>query len=164
VKIFAAACFSIAVLSNCHIAFAQDSGPAPTDPDRQVISTCLDAAWGGHEAPSTCIGKISSPCLAAITEDGADPVVACLQRERSVWDELLNAKYKSVMAASEGDLKAQLKSAQLAWIKTRDQTCDWEDASWSGAPMAVSAYEQCLMYETGFRAVTLWRWAAFERR
>ncbi|WP_237154238.1 lysozyme inhibitor LprI family protein [Oryzibacter oryziterrae] len=144
---------------------AQDNGDRkPTDADRKVIAACLDESWSNHRAPTGCIGKISDACLAANTEDGDEPVFECLERERVVWDELLNAKYKSVMEASQGDLKKQLKAVQQSWIKTRDMTCDWEHASWEGAPMGNTAYTRCTLYETAYRAVTLWGWAAFERR
>jgi uncharacterized protein YecT (DUF1311 family) len=98
---------------------------APDAKDAAVINLCLagllktDAGPEKYEA--ACLLKVADRCM------GADPTsvssgreIECLDRERLVWDQIINDSYKSVMAAIEPDQATKLREVQKAWIHSRD--------------------------------------------
>ena len=54
--------------------------------------------------------------------------IDCLDRERLVWDKVLNNSYKTMMKALDADQQTRLREMQRSWMQTRDLTCAfWYD-------------------------------------
>ena len=50
-------------------------------------------------------------------------MAACFRREAFIWDDLLNANYKSLRGDLDPQQAARLREMQRAWIASRDATC-----------------------------------------
>ena len=95
-------------------AFAQDK--KPNAKDSAAIEKCIKTKTGRHWAWEQCIGIISEPC--AKSEESMPPseVIACEDRERAVWDSILNESYRRLRAALDDEQKGKLQEMQRAWI------------------------------------------------
>jgi uncharacterized protein YecT (DUF1311 family) len=67
---------------------------------------------------------VARPCMggdeAAVS---ARCQIACLDRERLVWDKIIDDSDKAMMTALEPDQQVRLREMQRSWINTRDLTC-----------------------------------------
>jgi uncharacterized protein YecT (DUF1311 family) len=50
-------------------------------------------------------------------------MVACSERERAVWDAMLNGAYEALREGFDAIQRAALRDAQRAWIAYRDKNC-----------------------------------------
>ena len=78
--------------------------------------------------------------------------IACADAEMKAWDKRLNAAYKAFGAANPGPLAAAAKTAQRAWIKSRDANCALLVSLTGDGSMAGPASAHCLARETAWRA------------
>ncbi|XDA96803.1 lysozyme inhibitor LprI family protein [Sulfitobacter sp. LCG007] len=118
---------------------------------------CLEAA-SDDTARRACIGAAAELCMEETDGGSTTPVMGgCLDRERSYWDDRLNASYgeaKDYAAefdagnGSEGALGNALVKMQRAWIPFRDSACAFEAAQWSNGTGAGPAATACLMQIT----------------
>jgi uncharacterized protein YecT (DUF1311 family) len=132
-------------------ALAQDK-PAPKD--SAAIEKCLKAKTGHGWAWEQCIGLISEPC---VKDEGSMPpseVIACYDRERAVWDDILNKSYQVLRKALDEDQQAKLREMQRAWIASRDKTCAFLYDYFQGS-MANPMMAACLSRTTGRQALYL---------
>jgi uncharacterized protein YecT (DUF1311 family) len=131
----------------------------PPDPrDAAVIDQCLaglaKTGSGPEKYEAACLLKVANPCMGkdpASASDGRQ--IECLDRERLVWDKIINDSYKSVMNAIEPDQAKKLREVQNAWIHSRDITCDFQGS------MAYPMIASCNNRETARRALYLWTFA-----
>ena len=101
--------------------------------DAAVIQGCLatlDKRSVGpeiHEA--TCLLKVANPCIGGDRGAVSDrKQIECLDRERVVWDRIVNDSYKTMMNGLEPEQTGKLRDMQRAWIQVRDLTCGfWYD-------------------------------------
>lgn len=134
--------------------------------DAQTES-CLASATGYAEK-TACIGESSGLCMNTPLGGSTVGMGACLDRELSYWDAMLNTNYQAQMirakAADEEakaynpDLASQanaLREMQRAWITYRDAACDYERSKWGGGTGGGPATYACLMDLTGQQALRL---------
>jgi uncharacterized protein YecT (DUF1311 family) len=141
---------------------AKAEAPAPRDV--ATIDACLTKLDNGRATQAavvaTCLLKVADPCIGG--DEGAVPdrkQIDCLDRERLVWDGIVNDSYKAVMAAVEPDVAAKLREAQRAWMRDRDLTCGFYYDFYQGT-MARPMIAACTNSETARRAIFLRRFAA----
>ena len=103
-------------------------------------------------AAESCIGSISKSCLSD-AKSTADQN-ACIDRERKVWDNILNESYRRLREKLDAAQQAKLRDMQRAWIASRDATCRFYREYYQGtmaSPMAAA----CVNRETARRALFL---------
>jgi uncharacterized protein YecT (DUF1311 family) len=141
---------------------ARADGPAAKD--IATIGDCLHhrgkprASQEAEEA--ACLMSVAKPCMGG-DEAAASSArqIACLDRERLVWDKIVNDSDKAMMAALEPDQQAKLREMQRSWIQTRDLTCAfWYD--YFQGTMANPMIAYCNNRETARRAIFLRVFAA----
>jgi uncharacterized protein YecT (DUF1311 family) len=80
--------------------------------------------------------------------------IDCLDRERLVWDRIVNDSYKAMMAALDPEQQVKLREMQRSWIQTRDLTCMFWSDYFQGT-MANPMIASCTNRETARRAILL---------
>ncbi|HZQ14278.1 MAG TPA: lysozyme inhibitor LprI family protein [Pseudolabrys sp.] len=131
-------------------ALAQDK---PSAKDSAAVEKCIKAKTGRHWAWEQCIGIISEPC----TKDDGMPdreVIVCEDRERAVWDDILNKSYQALTKALDEEQKVKLREMQRAWIASRDKSCGFLYDYFQGT-MANPMIAACTARETARRALYL---------
>jgi uncharacterized protein YecT (DUF1311 family) len=132
---------------------------APAAKDIATIGDCLHhrgkprASQEAEEA--ACLMIVARPCMGG-DEAGASSrrKIACLDRERGVWDQIVNDSYKAMMTALDPDQQTKLREMQRSWIQTRDLTCGfWYD--YFQGTMANPLIAYCNNRETARRAIFL---------
>lgn len=98
----------------------------------------------------------SDPCAQA---ESATQLAAneCWQQQADKADKALNATYGKLIAAFRaGNANAApVVNAQLAWIPTRDKTCDYERSLYDGGSIMPAIYGQCVASMTQARTKRL---------
>jgi uncharacterized protein YecT (DUF1311 family) len=145
----------------CGVAFATlpAGADSPDAKDATTINACLaalDKGSAGQEIyESKCLLKVAGPCIggdAASASDGKQ--IGCLDRERLVWDKIINDSYKTMMNGLEPEQATKLRDMQRAWIHVRDLTCTfWYD--YFQGTMANLMIASCQNRETARRAIYL---------
>jgi uncharacterized protein YecT (DUF1311 family) len=141
---------------------ARADGPAAKDV--ATIGDCLrkrDRPGGSQEAAeAACLMTVARPCMGGNeAEAGSRRQIACLDRERLVWDKIVNDSDKAMMAALEPDQQTKLREMQRSWIQTRDLSCAfWYD--YFQGTMANPMIAYCNNRETARRAIFLRVFAA----
>lgn len=79
----------------------------------------------------------------------------CAHKEYEAADAELNKAYNRLAAKLDEEQRGQLKTAELAWIKYRDATCDFEGAFYKGGTMRPMIESFCLARVTGARTAEL---------
>ena len=129
------------------------------------IGDCLrkqdNKKGGSQEADeAACLMTVAKPCMGG-DETGVSSrrQIECLDRERLVWDKIINDSYKTMMNALEPDQQTKLREMQRSWIHTRDLTCAfWYD--YFQGTMANPMIAYCNNRETARRAIFLRIFAA----
>jgi len=137
-------------------------GPAcaqsPTPADEEQIAACLqsqrDAERDGHD----CIGRIADKCLDAPDGQSTLGMVQCLDRETKVWDEILNDEYNRLLGALPKAAADSVRSAERAWLATRDADCHVAYDIFEGGTMAQPIAARCMLDHVGARALQLRDW------
>ena len=132
-------------------ALAQDK-PAPKD--SATIERCVKAKTGRHWAWEQCIGIISEPCTKDEASMPPSEVIACEERERLVWDDILNKSYQALLKALDQDQQVKLREMQRAWIAWRDKNCEFLYDYFQGT-MANPMIATCVSRATGMQALYL---------
>jgi uncharacterized protein YecT (DUF1311 family) len=147
------------------------AGPLPARADAAAatdvatIGDCLrkqDKARGSQEAEeAACLMTVAKPCMGGDeTSASSRRQIECLDRERSVWDKIVNDSYKTMIDALEPDQRDKLREMQRSWIHTRDLTCAfWYD--YFQGTMANPMIAYCNNRETARRAIFLRIFAAY---
>ena len=68
----------------------------------------------------------------------------CAHREFQAADAELNKTYNRLAGVLDADEKALLKASELAWIKYRDSTCEFESSQYKGGTMRPMIESFCL--------------------
>jgi uncharacterized protein YecT (DUF1311 family) len=132
-------------------AFAQDK---PDAKDAAAIEKCIKTKTGRHWAWEQCIGLISEPCSKNEVSMSPSEVIACANRERAVWDDILNKSYQILRKALDADQEPKLREMQRAWIASRDKNCKFLYDYFQGS-MANPMMAACLSRATGMQALYL---------
>ena len=143
---------SLTCFLTCHAAVAE----TPDAQDVRKITACLqrfDKAAAAQEAYEACMSKIADPCING--DEGRDrKQIECFDRERMVWDKIVNDSYKTIMDGIEPEQQEKLRAVQRSWIQTRDLTCNFWYDFFQGS-MAYPMIAQCNNRETARRAIYL---------
>src|ERR1700722_9916381 len=91
-----------AALTLCGVPSAHAEGPDAKDV--AVINSCLaelkKTDFGLEKYEAGCLLKVANPCMGADPANASDGrQIECLDRERLVWDKIINDSCKSVMKA-----------------------------------------------------------------
>ncbi len=152
--------------------------------DRAAVAACLklaaDAAKGGvssADAPAgenidakasmaakaanpskpdaaSCIGVVSTPCLAVPTNVSTMAMADCLRRETAIWDECLNAAYKSWTSKCDSpDICEARRKLERAWLAYRDARCTLPHVEAQGGTIAIIEDADCLLDATARQAI-----------
>ena len=132
-------------------AFAQDK---PAAKDVAAIEKCIKNKTGRHWAWEQCIGIISEPCAKNEGSMPSSEVIACEDRERAVWDGILNESYRRLRDALDDEQKGKLQAMQRAWMTSRDKNCEFLYDYFQGT-MANPMIAACLSRATGMQALYL---------
>jgi uncharacterized protein YecT (DUF1311 family) len=136
---------------------------APDAKDVAVINSCLTELKKTDSAPekyeAACLLKVADPCMGADPASASDGrQIKCLDRERLVWDKIINDSYKSLMKAIEPEQANKLREVQKVWTHSRDVTCEFFYDYFQGS-MAYPMMASCNNRETARRALYLWTFA-----
>lgn len=134
---------------------------APAAKDVATISDCLrkqDKKKGGgtqEGEEAACLMTVAKSCMGGDEAAANDRrKIDCLDRERQVWDQILNDSYKAMMNALDPDQQGKLREMQRSWIASRDLTCAfWYD--YFQGTMANPMIASCNNRETARRAIFL---------
>jgi uncharacterized protein YecT (DUF1311 family) len=85
-------------------------------------------------------------------------MVACHDRETKVWDDLLNAEYRRLLALTEGQTKDDIVKAQRQWVGLRDMDCAIPYALFEGGTMAQPIGANCVLENTAERMLQVRAW------
>jgi uncharacterized protein YecT (DUF1311 family) len=148
-----AAAVILAVVALAPAVFAQSGGPGADD--TKDIEDCIKVAAGpapDMPAAAKCIGIVSAPCLKR-AQSTAD-MNRCHDREKAVWDDILNETYRRLGAKLDTAQRGKLRDMQRAWIASRDKTCAFYWDYYRGT-MASPMASACVNRETAQRALFL---------
>jgi uncharacterized protein YecT (DUF1311 family) len=137
---------------------------APAAKDAATVGDCLrkqDKKGGGTQEgdEAACLMTVAKPCMGDEAAATSRRQIDCLERERLVWDQILNESYKTMMNALDPDQQAKLREMQRSWIQTRDLTCAFWYEYFQGT-MANPMIAYCNNRETARRAIFLRVFAA----
>lgn len=96
--------------------------------------------------------KKLAPCADAQSQAAMN---ICWGKEYKAADARLNEAYKQLAAKLNDEEKAELKNAQLAWLKYRDANCDFVADQYKGGSMRPMIAAICLADVTNNRATEL---------
>ena len=97
---------------------------------------------------------MAGPCLDDDKTKSTADMNACNERERAVWDDILNESYRRLRAKLDTDQQGKLRNMQRAWIASRDATCHFYWDYYQGT-MASPMAAYCVNRETARRALFL---------
>ena len=96
--------------------------------------------------------KKDDPCPNAQSQA---EMTQCAGKEYKAADAELNQVYQKLVAMLDDDEKAQLKTAQTAWLKYRDSNCEFVADQFKGGTMRPMVYAFCLADVTKNRTTEL---------
>ncbi|HZP71648.1 MAG TPA: lysozyme inhibitor LprI family protein [Pseudolabrys sp.] len=131
---------------------AQDDKPNPRDVAE--IQDCIRTKAGRNWAWESCIGIVSEPCVKDEAAMPPSEVMACYERERLVWDSILNESFRRLRGKLDDKQVRKMRDMQRAWIASRDKSCDFFYDYFEGS-MANVMIAACQTRETGRRALFL---------
>ena len=76
----------------------------------------------------------------------------CADKKFKAADAVLNRVYNELASKLEADARARLKTAEVSWLKYRDDNCEYEAAPWDGGSMQPLIRSSC--YERMTKART----------
>jgi uncharacterized protein YecT (DUF1311 family) len=133
---------------------AQDE--KPTAQQTAAIRACAEKNQDDLiEAERQCLfNLVAVPCQDTEGGQSTYGMAHCFSLEAAIWDDLLNANYKSLREDLDAPQVARLREMQRAWIAARDATCAFYDAKIQGT-IAIPMGAACLARETARRALLL---------
>ena len=96
--------------------------------------------------------KKSDPCADAQSQGEMN---ICWGKEYKAADARLNAAYREFASKLSAEETAQLKAAQLAWLKYRDANCEFVADQFKGGSMRPMVAAMCLADVTNARTTEL---------
>ena len=137
--------------------------PSSLSVDAASVRECF--VQMGQEGAGNCIAEAANLCQESDGGSTTLGIVACLQAETEVWDDLLNAQYLELRdSMREQDLEwpelgisraVALRDVQRAWIAFRDAECGYAYARYQGGTIRNVVAASCVLEETARRALTL---------
>lgn len=87
------------------------------------------------------IAALSADCGDQTTQSGMNQ---CTYGEYQKADKELNEVYSAYRSRLDASQKKQIKNVQLAWVKYRDLTCDFESSGVKGGSVYPFILQSCL--------------------
>lgn len=115
-----------------------------------IVCFFVLAVFAGHAIAQD--QKKSDPCADAQSQAEMN---MCWGMEYKAADSRLNSVYREFMAKLSDEEKAQLKNAQLAWLKFRDANCEFVGDQFKGGSMRPMVAAMCLADVTNGRVSEL---------
>ncbi|MGB7258575.1 MAG: lysozyme inhibitor LprI family protein [Pseudolabrys sp.] len=144
---------SLAVVSS-----ASAQSKRPDADDTKAIKDCIKTAASAGKpmsAAEICVGTVSNPCLDDPKTKSTADMNACIDREKVVWDDILNEAYRQLRAKLDDKQKEKLRDVQRAWIASRDKSCAFYWDYYQGT-MASPMTASCVNKETARQALFLY--------
>jgi uncharacterized protein YecT (DUF1311 family) len=88
------------------------------------------------------------------TNQSTSATTECYERERKIWDALLNENFRALRDDLDDGQKAKLRDMQRAWIAYRDTTCGFYHDKIRGS-MSTTMAAACVTRESARRALLL---------
>lgn len=127
--------------------------------DTELIQSCIVQAEKAERDPyRECFDKVAGPCLEKPENASTAGQVQCIDRERSVWDAILNAEYAMLLKTVPAPARPKLREAQRSWVKFRDQDCVLAYHFFEGGTISQPMVRNCHSRETARRAMNLRSW------
>ena len=130
----------------------------PTAAETAAIGNCATKNQDDPEkALQECVDKlVAGPCIDKFGSTGAGDgqMADCYYIEAAIWDDLLNANYKTLLGTLDAEQTAKARTMQRDWIASRDSTCNFFADKIQGT-MAVPMTAECVAEETARRAMQL---------
>jgi uncharacterized protein YecT (DUF1311 family) len=103
---------------------------------------------------ASCIGVVSTPCLAVPNNVSTAAMADCLRRETAIWDERLNTAYKSWTSKCDSpDICEARRKLERAWLAYRDARCTLPHVEAQGGTIAVIEDSDCMLDATAHQAI-----------
>jgi uncharacterized protein YecT (DUF1311 family) len=131
---------------------AEDDKPDPRDV--ASIQQCIKSKTGRNWAWENCIGTVSEPCIKDEMAMPPSEIMACYERERLVWDSILNDSFRRLRAKLDDQQVRKMREMQRAWLASRDKSCEFIYVYFEGT-MANPMIAACQTRERGRRALFL---------
>ena len=128
--------------------------------DAETITSCLKTEQKAGRDASSCIGRISNPCMKAPGGDTTLGMTMCLDRETRIWDALLNDEYQKLIENLEPNAVKKVRAAQRAWIAARDADCEVPYGIFEGGTIARPMAVECMRDATATRTLQIGVWRA----
>jgi uncharacterized protein YecT (DUF1311 family) len=97
---------------------------------------------------------VATPCLNTPAGGSDNGMANCYRIEGTIWDDLLNENYKSLLETLDDEQTAKARAMQRAWLAYRDTTCGFYDDKIRGS-MSLMMHAACVTRETARRAMLL---------
>jgi len=140
------------------ISSASAQNRQPDADDSKAIQDCIKTAASAGKpmsAAESCVGTVSNPCLDDPKTKSTADMNTCIDREKVVWDDILNEAYRELRAKLDDKQKEKLRDVQRAWIASRDKSCAFYWDYYQGT-MASPMTASCVNKETARRALFLY--------
>ena len=118
---------------------------------RSALVLC-SLLWLAGTSVSAQKQKKPDPCANPQTQT---EMTQCAAEAYKAADKVLNQVYQQLVAKLDDEEKAQLKEAQVAWLKYRDTNCDFVADQYKGGTMRPMIYAGCLEDVTKKRTTEL---------
>jgi len=113
------------------------------------------AASPGKPDAASCIGVVSTPCLAVPSNVSTMAMADCLRRETAIWDERLNAAYQSWTSKCDSpDICEARRKLERTWLAYRDARCALPHVEAQGGTIAIIEGSDCMLDATARQ--TIW--------
>jgi uncharacterized protein YecT (DUF1311 family) len=108
----------------------------------------------GKPDAASCIGVVSTPCLAVPSNVSTMAMADCLRRETAIWDERLNAAYQSwTRKCDSPDICEARRKLERAWLADRDARCTLPHIEAQGGTIAIIEDADCMLDATARQAI-----------
>jgi uncharacterized protein YecT (DUF1311 family) len=149
----------IAALALASLMLGGNAHAQSRQPTAQEVKAVHDCAIKNRDnlddGEQDCLFKlVANPCLGDPGSKSDGAMADCYEIEGVVWDDLLNANYKTLLGELDADQTVKARAMQRAWIAYRDTTCQFYDDKIQGS-MAVMMTAACITRETARRAMLL---------
>ncbi|MDP2800727.1 MAG: lysozyme inhibitor LprI family protein [Phreatobacter sp.] len=148
------------VLPVLMLAFVCLSGPALSqqrDEDEgewvglaEMLESCIGNARNDAGKRLACVGSFARTCIQRAENQTTMGTERCYMLEHRAWDALLNRYFRE---RPQGEKGTALVAVQRAWISYRDLKCGYFRIHHDGGSIARILAGNCMMDETGRRAI-----------
>jgi uncharacterized protein YecT (DUF1311 family) len=151
-----ALCGFVLVVAASAAGAAHAQSRTPTAQEVNAIRGCASKNQDDLDAGAQqCLFKlVADPCMGDPGSKSDGQMADCYEIEGVIWDDLLNANYKTLLDELDDQQTAKARTMQRAWLAYRDTTSHFYDDKIQGS-MAGMMIAACVTRETARRAMLL---------